>query len=218
MLNWKEEKFIEKVTHAGWIQIQIDRTTTGLTRPALWSELSPFLVCQGFRNLSSPVSEYQRLSGTKSCFRETGNNSDKESLLMRGTDLPNENQLYVLVLQSKHHGNHSVAVVEHMCVLSIHHSRLHYLHFVALRAVSKPHSLVHWFYGNIEAFVQSHHSHQSSFCLLQPDVFRGKAFFKKKLFTTCPTTKKLLDKVSNQEMKKVKHLAVTEPDISLRSQ
>lgn len=138
MLNWKEEKFIEKVTHAGWTQIQIDRTTTGLTRPALWSELSPFLVCQGFRNLSSRVSEYQRLSGTKSCFRETGNNSDKESLLMRGTDLPNENQLYVPVLQSKYHGNHSVAVVEHMCVLSIHHSRPHYLHFVALRAVSKP--------------------------------------------------------------------------------
>lgn len=88
---------MESLAHTGGIQIQVARTAIGLTRPALWSKLSPLSVCQGFRNLSSWVSEYQRLAGTKSCFRGTGNDCDKESLLMRGTDtdLPNHNQSYV---------------------------------------------------------------------------------------------------------------------------
>lgn len=77
------------------MQIQIDCTATGLTRLALRSKLSPLSVCRGFRNLSNWVSEYQRLTETKSRFRDTGNNSDKESLLVRGTDLPNENHSYV---------------------------------------------------------------------------------------------------------------------------
>ena len=76
-------------------------TNIGLTRLALWSKLSPSSMCQGFSNLSSWVSEYQRQPGTKSCLRETGNDSDKESLLMRSTDLPNENQLYILLLLFK---------------------------------------------------------------------------------------------------------------------
>lgn len=70
-------------------------TATGLTRLVLWRELSPFSVCQGFGNLSRWVSEYQRLAETKRRFRETGNNSNKESLLMRDTDLPNENHTHM---------------------------------------------------------------------------------------------------------------------------
>lgn len=67
-----------------------------------WSEKADFMVDgvtllsrQGLRYPSSWVREYQRLPETKSRFRETGNNGDKESLLMRGTDLLNENHTYV---------------------------------------------------------------------------------------------------------------------------
>lgn len=77
------------------IRIQVVCSTKGLTRPASWSKLSPFSECQGFSNLSSWFSEYQTLAGTKSCFRETGNNSDKESLLIRATDPSNDNQSYM---------------------------------------------------------------------------------------------------------------------------
>lgn len=56
-----------------------------------WLKLSPSQVRQGLRNPSSWVCEYQRLPETKRRFRETGNNGDKESLLMRGTDLLHEN-------------------------------------------------------------------------------------------------------------------------------
>ncbi len=127
------------VTHTGRIQIQIACTTIGLTRPALWSKLSPLSVCQGFRNLSSWVSEYQRLTGTKSCFRETGNNSDKESLLMRGTDLPNENHSYMswCCYSNIMETTYRIGVVKLMCLSSIHHLRPYSLQFVSLRVVSK---------------------------------------------------------------------------------
>lgn len=123
------------VTHTGRIQIQIACTTIGPTRPALWGKLSPLSVCQRFRNLSSWVSEYQRLTGTKSCFRETGNNSDKESLLMRGTDLPNENHSYMSwCCKFKNHGNYRIGVM-FICMLSIRHLRPYNLNLVFLRAV-----------------------------------------------------------------------------------
>lgn len=68
---------------------------TSVQRGRLWEASRRLSASRAFRNLSSLVSEHQRLWGTKSCLMETGNDSDKESLLMRGAELTREKNCFI---------------------------------------------------------------------------------------------------------------------------